>query len=53
MCDRYRGRKERLRNEDMEEIISCCILSSLFCYQVCQGAMIRESHTHAYRGRLA
>jgi CO dehydrogenase/acetyl-CoA synthase beta subunit len=43
------GRKERLRDEDMEEIISCSLSSSLYCYQVCQCVMIRESHTHAYR----
>jgi len=53
MCDSYKGRKERLRNEDKDAVISCSILSSLYCYQVCKGAMVRQSHAHAYRGRLA
>jgi hypothetical protein len=31
MYDRDKERKERIKDEDMEEIISCWILSS-FCY---------------------
>jgi hypothetical protein len=53
MYDKCKGKKERLRDEDIEEIISCSILSGLCCYHVCKRVMIRESHAYVYRDFLA